>query len=92
MGESRKLKSVRWTVNTEIKDIFSVAPGTDIRSPGTLVFCALNIACEGSKIHFSWMLFKRKINNTSKQCCRICILQKRTGYIVWPQGDGLNRL
>lgn len=26
------------------KDIFSVAPGTEMRSPGTLVFCALKIA------------------------------------------------
>lgn len=29
-----------------MKDIFSVAPGTVIRSPGTLVFCALKIACQ----------------------------------------------
>lgn len=32
-----------------IKDIFSVAPGTDITSPGTLVFCALKIAWKKKK-------------------------------------------
>lgn len=33
----------------QIKDIFSVAPGTVIRSPGTLVFWALKIACKKRK-------------------------------------------
>lgn len=36
-----------------IKDIFSVAPGTKMRSPGTLVFCAVKIACKEIKIPLS---------------------------------------
>ena len=34
-----------------LKDIFSVAPGTDITSPGTLVFCALKIAWKKKENH-----------------------------------------
>ena len=41
----KKKKKKRWTCEKE-KDIFSVAPGTEMRSPGTLVFCALKIACK----------------------------------------------
>lgn len=38
------LDSVKCEKIIQKKDIFSVAPGTEMRSPGTLVFCALKIA------------------------------------------------
>lgn len=47
------------------KDIFSVAPGTEMRSPGTLVFCALKIAWEKRKKMYNTFHSTRGVGRTS---------------------------